>query len=92
MFFAYMTSLVVLIIFIFALWKIIVKPVLESRGVTVDDEIVSPTEYEVRRNRLRAEVEDDRKDADAAEDMVDLCCEKDNLDQIIYDAEKEMKK
>lgn len=92
MFFAYMTTVVVFIVFVFILWKIIIKPIIESRGVEVTEEITLPTEYEVRRNRLRAEVEDDRKDADAAEDMVELHGEKADLEKVIDDAEKEIKK
>lgn len=96
MFFQGIIGIVLLIGFAFAIWKIIVKPLLEGAGVQVEAEKEEKlTMYQVRRDALRTKLDNLTKDADAAEDigimeeeMIDL---KDQI-EIIEDKIKEIKK
>ncbi len=92
MFFQGLIYISLLILFCFCVWHFVIKSWLESRGIQVHEAIEpEPTTYEKKRNTLEENLDTTRKDANAANFMVEMDKEKDKLEKQIAAADRKMK-
>jgi hypothetical protein len=92
MFFAYITSLLIIIGFLYLAWKKIGVPLLESKGIQVYDDEPIITDHTKQLEKLKAQFEDLSASAKAANDGLALAKQIKKLEAQIADAEAERKK
>jgi hypothetical protein len=92
MFFAYITSVFIVLGFLYLIWLKVVKPLLESHGVEVDEE--KPIETDHTKNLEKTKDEHAKKSVSvkAVKEELELKKDIDYFDDEIDRTKKEMKK
>lgn len=92
MFFQALIYVTIIFIFCYAMWRLVIKDLLRSKGVKVDEDKIDPlTETQAKRDELRERLEKLKKDATAADDMVGITKEIGALEHEIKLAEQKIK-
>jgi len=92
MFFAYITSFLIILGFLYLAWRKIGVPLLEARGVQVDEDSPIVTDHTKQLEKLKTEFENLSASAKAAKDGLALAKQIKKLEAQIADAEAERKK
>lgn len=82
---------IIFIVFVYAIWKFIITPILESQGVDVEGEQKIITEYTRKLGRLKEKHERLSTSADAAEESAQLTEQIKDLEDKIKEANERIK-
>jgi septal ring factor EnvC (AmiA/AmiB activator) len=90
MFFQGIISILIILGFLFVVWKLIVKPVLEDHGIKVDDEPEVKTEYTKRLDKTKKEHTEKFASVDAIRKEKELKKDIKYMDNEIDETEKQI--
>lgn len=92
MFFANITIIILLLVFLWVFWLKVIKPILIAKGIEVDDEQPITTDHTKQLEKLKDEFEKLSASAKAAKNGLALAKQIKKLEQEIIDADSERKK
>lgn len=91
MFFAYLTEFLIVLVFVWIMWKKIIKPVLESKGIEVEDEPEVITDHTKRLKKMKEEFKNKSASAQAATEGVELAKQIKDLEDVIKESDRNIK-
>lgn len=90
--FAYMTTVLIFLGFLYLVWLKIIKPLLESKGIEVDEEEPITTSHTKELERLKRQFGEKSASAQAAKEGLELAKDIKYLEDKIKEAEGEKDK
>lgn len=88
MFFQLLTSIILIVGFCYAVWRLIIKPILESKGVEIDDEPEVKTDHTKRLDKTRQEHTETTASVEAVREEKQLKADIEDMEQEIKDTDR----